>query len=76
MAIAFLSLVRQPPLVVGHEFAGQIVELGAQVKGYAVGEIVSIRPHGTTPRSTDPSEELGEEVCVWWQADDAALIGD
>ena len=33
-------------------------------------------PHGTTVRSTHLEEDLGEEVCVWWPADDAALITD
>ncbi len=40
------------------------------------GDIVAIRPHGTSVRTTHQEEELGEEVCVWWPADDAALIGD
>jgi spermidine/putrescine transport system ATP-binding protein len=40
------------------------------------GDIVAIRPHGTSVRSTHLEEELGEEVCVWWPADDAALIED
>jgi ABC-type Fe3+/spermidine/putrescine transport system ATPase subunit len=42
----------------------------------AAGDIVAVRPHGTIVRSTHLVEELGEEVCVWWPADDAALIGD
>jgi spermidine/putrescine transport system ATP-binding protein len=41
----------------------------------AAGELVAIRPHGTSVRTTHLVEELGEEVCVWWPADDAALIG-
>ena len=40
------------------------------------GDIVAVRPHGTSVRSTHLVEELGEEVCVWWPADDAALIED
>ncbi len=31
--------------VLGHEFAGEIVEVGAAVKGYAVGDIVSVDPN-------------------------------
>ena len=31
--------------VLGHEFAGEIVEVGADVKGYAVGDIVSVDPN-------------------------------
>ncbi len=42
----------------------------------AAGDIVAVRPHGTIVRSTHLVEELGEEVCVWWPADDAALIED
>ena len=42
----------------------------------AAGDIVTIRPHGTSSRTTSHDEELGEEVCVWWPADDAALIND
>jgi spermidine/putrescine transport system ATP-binding protein len=42
----------------------------------AAGDIVAIRPHGTIVRTTHLEEELGEEVSVWWPADDAALIGD
>jgi spermidine/putrescine transport system ATP-binding protein len=41
-----------------------------------VGRLVAIRPHGSTVRSTHLEEELGKEVCVWWPADDAALIED
>jgi threonine 3-dehydrogenase len=37
----------KPPLVVGHEFAGEIVELGSQVRGYAKGETVSAEGHIT-----------------------------
>jgi spermidine/putrescine transport system ATP-binding protein len=40
------------------------------------GDIVTIRPHGTNARSTHLEEALGEEVCVWWSADDAASIKD
>ena len=43
----------------------------------AAGDIVAVRPHGTSGRTTATlEEELGKEVCVWWAADDAALIGD
>jgi len=40
------------------------------------GDLVAVRPHGTNVRSTQREEDLGEEVCVWWPADDAALIED
>jgi threonine 3-dehydrogenase len=35
------------PLAVGHEFAGEIVECGVEVKGYAVGDRVSAEGHVT-----------------------------
>jgi len=35
------------PLAIGHEFAGEIVECGAEVKGYAVGDRVSAEGHVT-----------------------------
>ncbi len=35
----------RPPLVVGHEFVGEIVELGANVVGFERGEIVSGEGH-------------------------------
>jgi spermidine/putrescine transport system ATP-binding protein len=40
------------------------------------GVIFAVRPHGTGGRTGGPLEEVGKEVCVWWAADDAALIGD
>ena len=33
------------PLVVGHEFVGEIVEIGSDVKDFSVGEIVSGEGH-------------------------------
>ncbi|MBI3097506.1 MAG: L-threonine 3-dehydrogenase [Planctomycetes bacterium] len=35
----------RPPLVLGHEFAGRIVELGSAVRGYAKGDRVSAEGH-------------------------------
>lgn len=35
----------KPPLVVGHEYVGEIAELGAAVKGYHVGQLVSGEGH-------------------------------
>ena len=34
-----------PPVILGHEFSGQIVEAGKQVSGYRVGERVVGEPH-------------------------------
>ena len=35
----------KPPLVIGHEFVGHIVELGSAVRGYEVGQRVSAEGH-------------------------------
>jgi threonine 3-dehydrogenase len=35
----------RPPLVIGHEFVGRIVEVGSNVKGFSAGEIVSGEGH-------------------------------
>ena len=44
---------------------------------HAGGEVVVVRPHGTRdPTTNDRNSELGEEVCVWWLAENAALIRD
>jgi spermidine/putrescine ABC transporter ATP-binding subunit len=40
------------------------------------GDVVMIRPHDTSARKTELEGELGEEVCVWWSMEDAALISD
>jgi L-iditol 2-dehydrogenase len=51
-APAFHPILR-PPTILGHEFAGQIAELGPGVEGWAVGERVvaeSIVPCGSCPR--------------------------
>jgi spermidine/putrescine transport system ATP-binding protein len=42
----------------------------------AGGEIVAVRPHGTSVQATDQQEELGQEVRIWWPANDAARIDD
>jgi L-iditol 2-dehydrogenase len=34
-----------PPVILGHEFSGQIVEVGAQVTGYKIGDRVVGEPH-------------------------------
>ncbi|MGQ9586206.1 MAG: L-threonine 3-dehydrogenase [Anaerolineae bacterium] len=42
----------KPPLIIGHEFCGEIVEVGADVKGFRVGDYVSSDSHipdGTCP---------------------------
>ncbi|MDY7027245.1 MAG: alcohol dehydrogenase catalytic domain-containing protein [Spirochaetota bacterium] len=34
-----------PPVIIGHEFSGEIVELGPDVSGYSVGDRVVAEPH-------------------------------
>jgi spermidine/putrescine transport system ATP-binding protein len=38
------------------------------------GEMVVVRPHGTRDSTADTQRDLGEEVCVWWRTENAALI--
>ena len=35
---------KQPPIILGHEFSGEIVEVGSEVTGFAVGERVTVNP--------------------------------
>jgi len=35
----------KPPLIVGHEFCGEVVEVGSEVRGFAVGDFVSAESH-------------------------------
>jgi threonine 3-dehydrogenase len=35
----------KPPLTVGHEFCGDVVEVGSNVKGYKVGDYISAESH-------------------------------
>lgn len=34
-----------PPVILGHEFAGEIVQLGADVEGWKIGDRVTAEPH-------------------------------
>jgi threonine 3-dehydrogenase len=40
----------EPPLIVGHEFVGEIVEVGSNVSGFAAGDVVSGEGHMTCGR--------------------------
>ncbi len=40
----------KPPLIIGHEFAGEIVEIGKSVKGFHIGQWVSAEGHITCQR--------------------------
>jgi L-iditol 2-dehydrogenase len=39
-----LNSLRRPPLIMGHEFAGTVVEVGAQATGRAIGERLTVNP--------------------------------
>ncbi len=36
---------RKPPVILGHELAGTIVELGSQVRGFSIGDRVTVMPY-------------------------------
>jgi spermidine/putrescine transport system ATP-binding protein len=40
------------------------------------GEVVTVRPHGTSVEAAGIQHGLGEEVCVWWQPEHGSLITD
>ena len=42
---AWSSRTIKPPIIVGHEFVGEIAELGAGVTGFEIGDIVSAEGH-------------------------------
>ncbi|MEO5941635.1 MAG: ABC transporter ATP-binding protein [Candidatus Limnocylindrales bacterium] len=42
----------------------------------SAGEVVTVRPHGTSVEAAGIQHGLGEEVCVWWQPEHASLITD
>lgn len=39
------TFVNRPPVVLGHEFSGEVVELGPGVENLSVGETVVVEPH-------------------------------
>jgi spermidine/putrescine transport system ATP-binding protein len=39
------------------------------------GDLVVLRPHGGSATNDGSRETLGEEACVWWPADEAAVVG-
>lgn len=69
---SWLALIKCPPLIIGHEFAGVISEVGEGVTGYKVGDKVGVCPmfwtDGTGPgygrdggyatKSTSPADML------------------
>ena len=76
----FLAL-RQPDAADGPPgLAGRVVNvafLGNHTRitvATAAGDMVVVRPHGTRDSTADTQRALGEEVCVWWRTENAALI--
>jgi spermidine/putrescine transport system ATP-binding protein len=57
--------------IAGVAFLGNHTRINVTTK---VGELVMVRPHGAGARSMEFQAEVGEEVCVWWDPADAALI--
>lgn len=53
----------RPPVVLGHEFAGEIVDVGAGVAHVGVGDVVSIEPHHVC-RSCKHCTDGREHLCV------------
>ena len=75
----FLSL-RAPGAEGPPGLAGRVVNiafLGNHTRitiATAAGEVVVVKPHGTRETTADTLLGLGEEVCVWWRTENAALI--
>jgi len=75
----FLAL-RQPDAAGVPGLPGRVVNvafLGNHTRitvATAAGDMVVVRPHGTRDSTADTQRELGEEVCVWWRTENAALI--
>ena len=76
----FLAL-RQPDAADGPPgLAGRVVNvafLGNHTRitvATAAGDMVVVSPHGTRDSTADTQRALGEEVCVWWRTENAALI--
>jgi spermidine/putrescine transport system ATP-binding protein len=61
-----------PGRIVNVSFLGNYTRITVTTGG---GDVVIVRPHGTS-QPTDIQRGLGEEVCVWWLPEHAALIKD
>jgi L-iditol 2-dehydrogenase len=53
----------RPPVVLGHEFAGEVLEVGAEVHQVRVGDRVAIEPHRVCRRCTYCTDGR-EHLCV------------
>lgn len=38
--------MQNPPVIIGHEYAGEVVQVGKNVHEYAVGDHIAIDPNG------------------------------
>jgi len=50
------------PMAVGHEFSGEIVDMGVEVKGYEIGDRVSAE--GTLPADTAATAAPAAATCA------------
>jgi spermidine/putrescine transport system ATP-binding protein len=62
-----------PGRVVNVAFLGNYTRITVAT---AAGDVVTVRPHGTSVESAGRQRELGEEVCLWWRPEHASLIAD
>ncbi len=76
----FLALRQRDSADAGPGLPGRVVNvafMGTHTRitvSTAAGDMVVVRPHGTRDSTADTQRELGEEVCVWWRIENAALI--
>src|SRR5260370_21374300 len=53
------------PIIVGHEFSGEVVEVGRDVTSVTAGDLVTVEPHmpaGVCPHCVAGDRELGPVV--------------
>ena len=62
-----------PGRVVNVAFLGNYTRITVAT---AAGDVVTVRPHGTSVETAGRQRELGEEVCLWWRPEHASLIAD
>jgi 2-desacetyl-2-hydroxyethyl bacteriochlorophyllide A dehydrogenase len=53
-----------PGIVMGHEFAGQIIEVGPGVSGWNVGERVCVNPNGNVCGTCGPCRSGASNLCL------------
>ncbi|HEV7809176.1 MAG TPA: ABC transporter ATP-binding protein [Candidatus Limnocylindrales bacterium] len=62
-----------PGRVVNVAFLGNYTRITVAT---SAGDVVTVRPHGTSVEGAGRQRELGEEVCLWWRPEHASLIAD